>query len=566
MSNRSHEPEATPQTQGIQSSTPTDKCKICQRADQGRLWKCNICRNWNHPACIGIESTNENDKFVCPQCQPLTGALKHTFVAPPVVVPASTTPIEYVNMSWSQISPVTTLTSTTPMFVPPNTVVDSRTIMPRYSIAPSSSCPSPFPPTNQAFRNTFPILSNLAQALPPYQLPSYPAAINQPCSRSQFISPGVIVSIGDAMGAPTVLPPPSVAIQCTNNAQPVHPLTITQPYSTTQFVPPGTAHLEEAMVSSEQLSSSLPNQQPAMHNPPSILRGAIPSAVIVSSGEPIPTAPTMLPPSDARNNQSLVRADARSQVSKATGSRLSTRQQQKQLELELLDEQRKLQEEEEANKREYLRKRYELLQEMASETSSTSGVSVVEDGPNEKVNAWLQSGIPNRNMTQTLATSQVQYFGPTGPASGVPRDATGNLMGNITRSSQQECRQQHALHDDSRAPTRSIRFANTGEPNFDPVQRSTPRHISTRSEYGNNLTHNQVAARQAISRELPIFDGSPEEWPLFYSTFNSTTEMCGYTQEENLIRLQKGLKGKAYDAVKCRLMHPANVPGIIATL
>lgn len=36
--------------------------------------------------------------------------------------------------------------------------------------------------------------------------------------------------------------------------------------------------------------------------------------------------------------------------------------------------------------------------------------------------------------------------------------------------------------------------------------------------------------------------------------------------EENLIRLQKCLKGKAYDAVKCRLMHPTNVPGIIGTL
>lgn len=42
--------------------------------------------------------------------------------------------------------------------------------------------------------------------------------------------------------------------------------------------------------------------------------------------------------------------------------------------------------------------------------------------------------------------------------------------------------------------------------------------------------------------------------------------MCGFTEEENLVRLQSSLKGKAYEAVKCRLMHPGNVQGIMSTL
>ncbi|XP_055623761.1 uncharacterized protein LOC129767164 [Toxorhynchites rutilus septentrionalis] len=87
-------------------------------------------------------------------------------------------------------------------------------------------------------------------------------------------------------------------------------------------------------------------------------------------------------------------------------------------------------------------------------------------------------------------------------------------------------------------------------PGFHPEQRFTPRQPGS----------------QAVSRELPFFNGTPEEWPLFYSTFMTTTNLCGYTPEENLIRLQKCLKGKAYDAVKCRLMHPANVSGILSTL
>ncbi|XP_058840056.1 uncharacterized protein LOC131695546 [Topomyia yanbarensis] len=101
---------------------------------------------------------------------------------------------------------------------------------------------------------------------------------------------------------------------------------------------------------------------------------------------------------------------------------------------------------------------------------------------------------------------------------------------------------------------------------FNPARRSTPRQAALVDDDENNLSRSQIAARQAVSRELPTFTDIPEEWPLFYSTFITTTNMCGYTSEENLVRLQKCLKGKAYEAIKCRLMHPSNVPGIISTL
>ncbi|XP_053690937.1 uncharacterized protein LOC128739468 [Sabethes cyaneus] len=80
------------------------------------------------------------------------------------------------------------------------------------------------------------------------------------------------------------------------------------------------------------------------------------------------------------------------------------------------------------------------------------------------------------------------------------------------------------------------------------------------------LSRSQVAARQAVSKDLPAFSGNPEEWPIFLSMFDSTTNMCGFTEEENLVRLQKSLHGKAYEAVKCRLMHPGNVKGVMDTL
>ncbi|XP_055542905.1 uncharacterized protein LOC129728484 [Wyeomyia smithii] len=79
-------------------------------------------------------------------------------------------------------------------------------------------------------------------------------------------------------------------------------------------------------------------------------------------------------------------------------------------------------------------------------------------------------------------------------------------------------------------------------------------------------SHIQLASRQAVSKDLPLFSGNPEDWPIFVSTFESSTAMCGYSNEENMIRLQRCLKGKAYEAVKSSLMHPTNVTNVMNTL
>lgn len=80
------------------------------------------------------------------------------------------------------------------------------------------------------------------------------------------------------------------------------------------------------------------------------------------------------------------------------------------------------------------------------------------------------------------------------------------------------------------------------------------------------LNRSQIAARQAVSKDLPEYNGDPEQWPLFFGTFESTTRICGYTPEENMMRLQKCLKGKALEAVRCQLLHPANLESVLATL
>ncbi|XP_062540921.1 uncharacterized protein LOC134208963 [Armigeres subalbatus] len=132
-------------------------------------------------------------------------------------------------------------------------------------------------------------------------------------------------------------------------------------------------------------------------------------------------------------------------------------------------------------------------------------------------------------------------------------------------------------------------------PNFAPEQRSTPQmrpmmppmNLGSRPYSGMRqalngsatehvpipaeeticvLNRSQLAARQAVSKELPEFSGNPEDWPLFFSMYSSSTQMCGFSNEENMLRLRKCLKGKALEAVKCRLLHPSNVFGVLSTL
>ncbi|XP_065091343.1 uncharacterized protein LOC135712305 [Ochlerotatus camptorhynchus] len=76
----------------------------------------------------------------------------------------------------------------------------------------------------------------------------------------------------------------------------------------------------------------------------------------------------------------------------------------------------------------------------------------------------------------------------------------------------------------------------------------------------------QLAARHVVPKELPSFSGNPAEWPLFWSSFDTSTQMCGYTDAENLMRLQRSLKGDARKSVSCFLLHPANVAEVMNTL
>ena len=104
--------------------------------------------------------------------------------------------------------------------------------------------------------------------------------------------------------------------------------------------------------------------------------------------------------------------------------------------------------------------------------------------------------------------------------------------------------------------------------NFQPVA-NEPQFLPTPLGYGGLVqtpTAAQISARQVIPKELPSFDGNPEDWPLFISNFKNSTEIGGYSHGENLMRLQACLRGRAKELVKSKLLIPSMVPEIIQTL
>lgn len=79
------------------------------------------------------------------------------------------------------------------------------------------------------------------------------------------------------------------------------------------------------------------------------------------------------------------------------------------------------------------------------------------------------------------------------------------------------------------------------------------------------LTPTHIASRH-VFKDLPEFHGRAEDWPIFISALKNSTEACGYSDGENLGRLQKSLKGDAKDLVRSRLVHASSVPGVVETL
>ncbi|XP_058128695.1 uncharacterized protein LOC131292964 [Anopheles ziemanni] len=85
------------------------------------------------------------------------------------------------------------------------------------------------------------------------------------------------------------------------------------------------------------------------------------------------------------------------------------------------------------------------------------------------------------------------------------------------------------------------------------------------SQCTRELNATQKAARR-ITDDLPTFSGDITQWPMFISNFETSTEVCGFSDVENIFRLQKALKGPAYEAVEQLLFYPEGLHEAMSVL
>ncbi|XP_040174856.1 uncharacterized protein LOC120906844 [Anopheles arabiensis] len=74
------------------------------------------------------------------------------------------------------------------------------------------------------------------------------------------------------------------------------------------------------------------------------------------------------------------------------------------------------------------------------------------------------------------------------------------------------------------------------------------------------------SARRLWGRKLPAFSGSIKQWPVFYSYYNRSTEACGFTSVENIIRLEEALTGPAREVVESKFTSPDAAPQVMKLL
>ena len=211
------------------------------------------------------------------------------------------------------------------------------------------------------------------------------------------------------------------------------------------------------------------------------------------------------------------------------------------------------------------RKGQETLHGFAPNQRSTPRSQLNHEAPS--VNSTAARGIYVRSgrMTETFSmsrpdSSRVHSY-PLGAVEHPPAPPTAAKV-HFRQPVQSETRNLQSMNSGSDP----VRGTNTQREYFPSLITSSEPGQPIGEDYICLLNRSQLAARQVVPKELPEFSGNSEDWPLFYSTYNSSTQMCGFTSEENMLRLRKSLKGKALEAVRCRLLHPTNVAGVMSTL
>lgn len=248
--------------------------------------------------------------------------------------------------------------------------------------------------------------------------------------------------------------------------------------------------------------------------------------------------------------------------SASSGCGSSIKSQNLRLRIHLLEERRKVRLKFAEQEEEYFSQKLELLARLEdSVLEDDVTLDSTETKPEARVSAWLQNNTNEQEIRNIFSGGQLAAVSTSGPDSSEQQQLDSSttrdsLLENLPLQERSPEQQQRVLLNSLGHDLRATnQFTHGSGPIGAGVKSLSP-----------TLSPSQLAARQVIDSELPLFSGDPQDWSFFYSAFQTTSEACGFSDVENLTRLRRCLRGLALESVRGRLLLPQFVPQVVETL
>ncbi|KAL0842122.1 hypothetical protein ABMA28_014300 [Loxostege sticticalis] len=95
---------------------------------------------------------------------------------------------------------------------------------------------------------------------------------------------------------------------------------------------------------------------------------------------------------------------------------------------------------------------------------------------------------------------------------------------------------------------------------------SALKDLAAATAAGASTSNARMLNRMCTPRDLPSFSGDPLEWLQFKQAFEESSQVCNFSDKENLWRLRKSLHGPAREAVTALLIGATSAADVMTTL
>ncbi|XP_055589749.1 uncharacterized protein LOC129741947 [Uranotaenia lowii] len=234
-------------------------------------------------------------------------------------------------------------------------------------------------------------------------------------------------------------------------------------------------------------------------------------------------------------------------------------------EMRFLEKERAIRLEELASEESFLKKKHQLEEKLVEDSGSES-VSESAPSGSQKAEEWLRNQLEenNNDPEEVFDVSNAEARSGKILHAMVERGEEHHANSRIVELSTSK-----SVHSEPRSHSARIRVPIMNLiPEVPPPKQPInpfPQPVAF-ANLNIGPSAEQVLARQVWPRKLPVFAGEPEEWPIFFHSYETSNAACGFSDVENLVRLRESLRGAAREAVRTKLTFPDSVPKIMETL